>query len=244
MVVAMTTNEDRLIFCNERFAVINKIPGEMCSSDDGKIDEEYYIPVLFKPIIEKQLSKQPEIVECVNRIDRPVSGLVLIALTYESQRILKSLFSTKDKVEKKYWAIVEGIFAQDNSYVTLSDYMFFNPSKQKAYICDKEKRKSKYAELMYQVKGSGERYSYLEITLITGRTHQIRAQLAQRNMHIRGDLKYGSKRSDTLNGIRLHAAKLDFTYPGDKRYSFNAPLPAIDRLWEDAICFFDGKDND
>lgn len=238
----MTSIEERLIFCNDCFAVVNKIPGEMCSSDDGKLDEKYYIPFLFKPVIEKHLSKQIEIIECVNRIDRPVSGIVLLALSYESQRILKSLFSTKDKVDKRYWAIVEGLFESTDNPVTLSDYMVFNPSKQKAFICDKEKRKSKYAELFYRVKGSGERYSYLEIQLITGRTHQIRAQLAHQNMHIRGDLKYGSKRSDTLAGIRLHAAKLDFTYPGEKTYSFTAPLPEIDALWEDAIRFLDKKD--
>lgn len=229
------TLEERLIWCDERFAVVNKLPGEMCSSDDGKIDEKSYIPLLFKDIIEKKLNTKTGIIECVNRIDRPVSGLVLLALSEDSQRILKQLFSTKEKVDKKYWAIVEGVSDVNDEIVTLSDYMFFNPSKQKSYICEKEHRKSKYAELSYRVKGAGERYSYLEVNLVTGRTHQIRAQLANRGFHIRGDLKYGSRRSDTIPGIRLHAAYLEFTYPGDRKYFFTAPVPEVDALWEDAI---------
>lgn len=239
MVVPMISIEERLVYCDERFAVINKIPGEVCSSDEGKFENQYYIPYVFKPVIESRLSKRPEVIECVNRIDRPVSGLVLLALTEESQRILKNMFSTKEKVDKKYWAIVEGVAEKTDIPVTITDYMFFNPSKQKSYICDKEHRKSKYAELFYQVKGAGERYSYLEIQLVTGRTHQIRAQLAHRNLHIRGDLKYGSKRSDTLPGIRLHAARLSFSYPGDKRFEFAAPVLETDALWEDAFRFLE-----
>ncbi len=229
------TLEERLIWCDERFAVVNKLPGEMCSSDDGKFDEKSYIPLLFKDIIEKKLNTKTGIIECVNRIDRPVSGLVLLALSEDSQRILKQLFSTKEKVDKRYWAIVEGVSDVNDEIVTLSDYMFFNPSKQKSYICEKEHRKSKYAELSYRVKGAGERYSYLEVNLVTGRTHQIRAQLANSGFHIRGDLKYGSRRSDTIPGIRLHAAYLEFTYPGDRKYFFTAPVPEVDALWEDAI---------
>lgn len=227
--------EERLIFCDERFAVINKLPGEVCSSEEGKIDASYYIPEVFKTVIERKLAKSPERIECVNRIDRPVSGLVLVALSDESERILKALFNDKDKVDKRYWAVVEGVSETTDVPVTLKDYMFFNPSKQKAYICDKEHRKSKYAELFYQVKGSGERYSYLEVQLVTGRTHQIRAQLAARNMYIRGDLKYGAKRSDTLQGIRLHSAHLAFTLPGGQKYAFDAPVRVVDALWEDAL---------
>lgn len=235
----MRTSEERLIFCNDSFAVINKAAGEVCSSEEGKIDPRYYVPEVFRSAIEEALSHKVELIECVNRIDRPVSGLVLLALSEESQRILKMLFSTKEKVHKKYWAIIEGVEDATDVPVSISDYMIFNPSRQKAYICDKEHRKSKYAELYYQVKGSGERYSYLEVQLVTGRTHQIRAQLAHRNMHIRGDLKYGAKRSDSLQGIRLHAACLDFMYPGDKRYSFTAPVLETDALWNDALRFLE-----
>lgn len=229
--------EERILFCNDVFAVINKIPGELCSSDEGKLDDAFYIPKVFKNAIEKKLKHKPQVIECVNRIDRPVSGIVLLALTEESDRILKGLFNTKEKVDKRYWAIVEGISDVTDVPVTVRDYLFFNPSRQKTYICEKEHRKSKYAELFYQVKGKGERYSYLEVQLVTGRTHQIRAQLANKGFHIKGDVKYGARRADTLPGIRLHAARLEFDYPGEGRFAFYAPLPENDTLWNDALQF-------
>lgn len=238
----MNSVESRLIYCNENFALVNKLPGEMCSFDEGKADKRFYIPEIFKSIISKRINKTPECVECVNRIDRPVSGLVLLAVSEDGERILKGLFAAKEKVIKKYWAIVEGIIEQDKTPVVLKDYMYFNPSKQKSYICEKEHRKSKYAELVYVLKGAGERYSYLEIQLKTGRTHQIRAQLAEKNLHIRGDLKYGAKRSDTRPGIRLHSAYLSFEYPGDKRYVFSAPVNEVDALWNDALRFLASED--
>lgn len=231
----MISVENRLIYCDKRFAVINKLPGEICSSEDGKIDHTYYIPEVFRTIIEEKLACKIDIIECVNRIDRPVSGLVLLALSEESLRKLRVLFNMRDKINKRYWAVIEGVFEKTDTPISITDYMYFNPVKQKSFICDKEHRKSKYAELIYQIKGSGERYSYLEIQLLTGRTHQIRTQLSSRNMHIRGDLKYGSKRSDTIPGIRLHAQKLEFFYPDDGVYSFEAPVITTDTLWEDAI---------
>lgn len=236
----MISVENRLLFCNENFAIVNKLPGEVCSSDEGKIDTAFYVPAVFKEVIEERLHDKPEVIECVNRIDRPVSGIVLLALNEESQRILKALFSNKEKVDKRYWAVVEGVAEKNEVPETLTDYMFFNPSKQKAYICDKEHRKSKYAELFYQVKGAGERYSYLEVQLVTGRTHQIRVQLASRNMHIKGDVKYGARRADTIPGIRLHAARLEFEYPSDRRYAFSASLNEVDTLWNDALRFLEG----
>lgn len=234
----MISLTERLLWCDERFAVVNKLPGEMCSSEDGTFNESLYIPQVFRNEIEKKLNRKPELIECVNRIDRPVSGIVLIALTENSQRELKKLFSIKEKVGKKYWAIIEGVSKSDDNPVTLKNYMYFNPSKQKSYICEKEHRKSKYAELSYTVKGAGERYSYLEIKLVTGRTHQIRAQLSNSGFHIRGDLKYGARRSDTIPGIRLHAAYLEFEYPGDRKYSFKANVPEVDALWKDALSVF------
>lgn len=235
----MNTLEERLIYCDDRFAVVNKIPGEMCSFDEGKPDEKFYIPVIFKNSIETYLNRKTECIECVNRVDRPVSGLVLLALQTDSERVLKGLFNSKDKVDKKYWAIVEGLIENTGNTGVLQDYLFFNPGKQKSYICEKEHRKSKYAELIYEIKGKGERYSYIEVQLKTGRTHQIRTQLANKGFHIRGDLKYGAKRSDTIPGIRLHSAYLKFQYPGDKVFSFNAPVLYKDALWNDALNYFE-----
>lgn len=236
------TIEERLVYCDERFAVVNKLPGEVCSSEEGKINASSYLPAVFKDLIEKKNGKKSSIIECVNRIDRPVSGLVLLALTRESEKILRCIMNDKKNVHKSYWAIVEGVYEKTDDEIVMNDYMYFNPSKQKSYICEKEHRKSKYAELRYKIKGAGERYSYFEVQLVTGRTHQIRTQLASRGFHIRGDVKYGARRSDTLPGIRLHAARLMFSYPHDKWYSFMAPVTAADTLWNDAEAILEEND--
>ena len=117
--------------------------------------------------------------------------------------------------------------------------MFFNSKTQKSYVKNDKSKKSnfknqdfKLAELNYKVIGSGERYSFLEIELITGRTHQIRCQLAENKMPIKGDLKYGAKRSEKMGGIRLHAGKIALFHPKTKEYlEFCADFPFYDNLW-------------
>ena len=96
------------------------------------------------------------------------------------------------------------------------------------------KEDGKDAKLLYRVVGCGERYSFLEIQLLTGRTHQIRCQLANNKMPIKGDLKYGAKRSEKNGGIRLHAGFISLFHPKTKeKMDFNADFPYEDNLWAD-----------
>jgi Pseudouridylate synthases, 23S RNA-specific len=108
----------------------------------------------------------------------------------------------------------------------------FDTKKQKTFIVKPETRKAKKAQLYWRCAGAGDRYSFLEVELLTGRTHQIRAQLAHAGLHIKGDVKYGARRADTLPGIRLHAREVSFVTPGKKQLiKVVSPLPAQDPLW-------------
>ena len=244
--------EERIIFCDKDFAVINKIPGEVCSFEESldsseEIKNQSYIPYVFKSEINRILGYKPAIIECVNRIDKPVSGLVVLALTEKMNSVLGNMLKNH-KIKKKYYAIVEGCFKEfprEKEACLLKNEIYFNKKKRQSFITDKNRAiQGKNAELLYRVIGCGERYSFLEIELITGRTHQIRCQLSYNKMPIKGDLKYGAKRSEKIGGIRLHAGELYFYHPStNEKMIFKADFPLTDNLWkavEDSIIIYNG----
>lgn len=217
----------RVLFSDEHLMAVVKIPGEVC---EGKTAES--IPVLFSEE-GKEDFVPPHFMECPNRLDKPVSGVQLIARNPSSLAFLSNEFA-QHKVKKTYWAIVEGVIEHtDGQWMELSHYLSFNPSKKRALVTEEEHRKSKKVSLQYRIIGNGNNYTYLEIKPITGRTHQIRSQLAFIGLHIKGDVKYGGRRSDTLPGIRLHCAYIEITHPKTKKLvKYSAPLPFIDPLWD------------
>lgn len=222
--------EKRILYSDENFAIVTKISGEICEDvpnmlKDSK-DEQYYLPVIFGKYFNTKIY-------CVHRLDRPVSGVCVLAKNNLGKEKLSNIFAQSGKVEKTYFAIVEGIYEASNDYTKLGSYISFNPKKQKAYSTNEPHHKSKRAELLWRSLGHGERYSFLEVQLLTGRTHQIRCQLSSIGMHIKGDLKYGAKRSDNLDGIRLHAAKISFVNPFNNcLINIESPLPQMDNLWQ------------
>ena len=201
-------NKKYILYEDKNFLVINKPCGISCNTDENEKN------IFF-----------------VNRIDTPVSGCLLIALNSEYCRKLSQIFLNHQNVKKTYLAIIEGKL-ENTGDILLENYISFNPKKQKAYVYDSEKRKSKSAKLYYRIFSSSDRYSFFQVELVTGRTHQIRAQLSHAGYHIKGDLKYGAKRSDKTGGIRLHAYKMEFLHPDNKkRISVRAPLFDADVLW-------------
>lgn len=226
--------KNRLIFCDKHFAIVNKIAGEVCSFEEGK-NNDSYLPQIFEKQISEKLGYNPDIIECVNRIDKPVSGIVILALTKEANAELTQQLKLH-KIQKEYFAIIEGCykaFPKEKESCLLKNYITFNKKTQKAYILSKDEKNAKNAELLYRVIGTGEKYSFLEIQLLTGRTHQIRCQLSNNKMPIKGDLKYGAKRSEKMGGIRLHAGKISLFHPDTKEYlDFFAEFPYEDNLWK------------
>ena len=171
-----------------------------------------------------------------HRLDRPTTGLVLFARTSKALSRLNEMFKSHEKIQKTYWAIVDAkdILRLGNSAKEgrLENYLARNEKQNKSFVVKPGTKEAKYAVLTYKIIAYGERYALLEINLETGRHHQIRCQLAAMGCPIKGDLKYGAKRSNPDGGISLHARKIEFIHPVSKMpISIIAPVPE-DTLWK------------
>ncbi|MDO4190206.1 MAG: RluA family pseudouridine synthase [Bacteroidales bacterium] len=164
-----------------------------------------------------------------HRLDRPVSGAVAFAKTSKALARMNTMFA-EHQVEKIYWAIVCGCPKEEEG--TLEHYLVRDGQKNKSFAHDKMVKDAKRAVLHYRTLAKGDRYTLLEVRLETGRHHQIRCQLATIGCPIKGDLKYGSPRSNPDGGIDLHARSLRFIHPVSKKEIYiTAPVPNSN-LWQ------------
>ena len=165
----------------------------------------------------------------VHRLDRPVSGLVVFAKTSKALSRLNNMFRDGE-VHKTYWAIVKNTPPYDEG--ELVNWIVRNEKQNKSYAYDHEVKNSKKAILRYKLMGHTDRYSLLEIHLLTGRRHQIRCQLSKMGCPIKGDLKYGAQRSNPDGSISLLSHRVEFVHPVSKEtIVVEAPLPD-DNLWK------------
>jgi 23S rRNA pseudouridine1911/1915/1917 synthase len=166
----------------------------------------------------------------INRLDRVASGIVLLAKTTEAAAALSTQFQNKT-TKKIYFAVVENEPSQTQD--TLIHFLRKNAQSNSSKALDKEEISTKKAELKYTIVGKSDRYCLLKVQLSTGRHHQIRAQLSKIGCPIKGDVKYGARRSNPNRAIHLHAFQLEFTHPQTgKKVSVEAPPPSDDTLWE------------
>ena len=191
---------------------INKRVGDIVQGDktgDVPLSEH------LKTYLKKKYNKPGEAyLGVVHRLDRPTTGVVLFAKTSKALSRLNAMFADKAQVQKTYWALVDAM--PPTTEGTLTHWLVRNEKQNKSVAYNKEVQQSKKAVLHYKLLKSFDHYHLLEIDLITGRHHQIRAQLAAIGLHIKGDLKYGAKRSNPDGGICLHAYKLTFEHPVKK----------------------------
>ncbi|MEM9990852.1 MAG: RluA family pseudouridine synthase, partial [Bacteroidota bacterium] len=163
------------------------------------------------------------------RIDRPASGVILFAKTPRAAQSLNVQFQERS-VEKTYLAVVGQL--PDPKEGTLEHLLQRNARTNKAQVVSAKTKQSKQATLHYRWLSSIERYHLLEVQLQTGRYHQIRAQLAAIGSPLKGDVKYGFRRSNADRSIHLHAWKLSFTHPvNGERILLEAPLPQ-ETVWQ------------
>lgn len=206
---------------------VNKKAGDITQGD--KTGDET-LPDKVKSWLKVKYDK-PGNVFCgvIHRLDRPTSGIVLLAKTSKGLSRMNAMFQKK-QVQKTYWAIVEEKPSTDSG--SLSDYLKKNEKQNKSYVVKKDTPDAKHAELDFKLIVSSDRYHLLEINPRTGRHHQIRTQLAHLGTVIKGDLKYGAKRSNGDGSISLHARKIQFIHPVSKEsISITAPVPN-DNLWK------------
>ena len=159
----------------------------------------------------------------IHRLDRPASGIVLLARNKKCLAILNEQFQNRT-IKKTYLAVIKNHPPEKEG--TLIHYMLKSQKKNRAFAHDEEKPNSKRAELTYKVIASIDNYHLLEINLVTGRHHQIRAQLAKIDCPIKGDERYGFKRGNKDRSIHLHAWKLEFRHPvTNDVVKLEAPIP-------------------
>jgi 23S rRNA pseudouridine1911/1915/1917 synthase len=164
-------------------------------------------------------------VHLIHRLDRPASGVVLFAKNKKALAALNEQFRNK-AIEKTYLAVVKNKPDVDKGRLTHT--LKKNKAGTKALLA----KDGKTAELEYEVIDSIDNYHLLKIKLITGRFHQIRAQLAEIGCPIKGDVKYGFKRGNKDRSIHLHAWKLSFTHPvSQEQETITAPVPK-DNVWD------------
>ena len=210
-----------VLYEDNHIIIVNKLPGEIVQGDktgDEPLSEK------IKQYLKEKYNK-PGNVFCgvVHRIDRPVGGLVVFAKTSKALARLNEMLQ-KGEIKKTYWALVKG-FPEKESDV-LTNFLVSDGRLNKTFVTDKETPEAKKAVLKYTTIAKGDNYSLLEINLLTGRKHQIRAQLSNIGHPIKGDLKYGSKRSNPDGSISLLGRHIEFTHPVSKNLiSLDAPLP-------------------
>ncbi|MBK9336539.1 MAG: RluA family pseudouridine synthase [Lewinellaceae bacterium] len=166
----------------------------------------------------------------VHRLDRPAGGVILLAKTREAMTQLQQQFQVH-AIEKEYLAVVATLPPEPEG--VLIHHLQKNAAKNRSFASAEERENTERAELHYRLLGSSTRYHLLHIRLITGRHHQIRAQLAAIGCPIKGDVKYGARRGNQDRSIHLHAWRLSFEHPGTGAWmQLEAPLPDNDPVWE------------
>ncbi|MBD5201186.1 MAG: RNA pseudouridine synthase [Bacteroidales bacterium] len=199
------------LYEDNHIIIVNKAPGEIVQGDktgDKPLSE------IIKEYLKVKYDK-PGNVFCgvVHRIDRPVGGTVIFARTSKALSRLNEMLR-KGEIHKTYWALVEGSPAEDSG--RLEDWLVSDGRINKTFLASQDTKDARHSVLEYRVLASGIKYSLLEINLITGRKHQIRAQLSAMGHPIKGDLKYGAKRSNPDGGISLLARRIQFVHPVSK----------------------------
>lgn len=216
----------QILYEDNHIIAVNKTCNEIVQGDktgDTPLSE------MVKAYIKEKYSKPGEVfLGVTHRLDRPTSGVVLFARTSKALTRLNEMFKSHTLIRKTYWAVVQGMPHEPQA--RLVNYLKKNEAQNKAYIVPAGKAKgdkeAKEAVLSYRVLTRGEHYSLLEIQLETGRHHQIRCQLAAIGCPVKGDLKYGARRSNPDGGICLHARAIEFEHPvSHQPITITAPVP-------------------
>lgn len=224
----MSDISQRVLFEDNHLVAVIKLPGELVQGD---ITGDKPLLEKVRDYIRVKYAKPGNVFTgLIHRLDRPTSGVVLFARTSKALARMNKIFE-KREVEKKYWAVVGGV--PDRESDKLVHYLRKDRKRNKAMISTAETDQARRAVLSYRLLKKIEHYSLLEVSLETGRHHQIRAQLAAIGVPIKGDLKYGFPRSNRDGGICLHARFLKFDHPvTGAEIRLEAPLPEGEGVWK------------
>ncbi len=234
----------RILYEDNHLIAVNKRCGEIVQSDstgDPSLADS------VKGFIKARDGKPGNVFLGIpHRLDRPTSGVVVFAKTGKALGRMGSLFKER-QVKKVYWAVVDAMPPQTEGSLVhelrrdrKKNKSFARPPAQEGEKGPKKAVQKtgpkgtdlKRAGLQYRLIGATDKYFLLEIRPDTGRHHQIRAQMAAVGCHIKGDLKYGAKRSNPDGGIHLHAREIRFEHPVGKGEVIITADPVSDALWD------------
>lgn len=209
---------DLVIETNNQFLIAAKPPG-MPSVPDKTNDKS------LKSILEAYAKKDLYV---ITRLDRPVGGLMVFAKSNNAATALTEQIK-KRTFKKSYLAVVEG--HPDKEKLSLKHFHIKKGNKAK--IFDKASEESKEIQLNYDTRKKLDRYTILDVDLITGRFHQIRAQLSHIGFPVKGDVKYGARRGNKDRSVDLISYKIEFVHPtSHKKVDYTADLAKYGGLWK------------
>lgn len=228
--VVTNASNVQVLYEDNHLIAVNKRVGDIIQGDktnDPPLSE------IVKGYLKRKYNKSGAVfLGVTHRLDRPTSGLVIFAKTSKALKRMNQLFVDK-KIDKTYWALVKN--APQKQKDTLTHWLKKNPKTNTTKVFPKEVKDSKKAILYYKILLNLQRFTLLEIKLETGRSHQIRSQMAYIGSPIKGDLKYGAKRSNTDGGIHLHAKKVQFIHPVSKDSIVINASPPDEVLWNECL---------
>jgi len=216
-----------ILFEDNHLIILNKRPSDIVQGD--KTGDEPLSDIL-KSYLKQKFNKPGEVfLGVVHRLDRPVSGAVIFARTSKALTRL-NIMLRDGEIHKTYWAVVKNKPPQTEDH--LIQYLTRNEEKNKSSVYDRPVNGSQKAELTYKIIDKSDAYYLLSVQLLTGRHHQIRAQLSSLGCPIKGDLKYGYPRSNPGGFIHLHARAISFIHPVKKELLKIKANPPSDKLWD------------
>jgi len=206
---------------------VNKRAGYLVQADPS--GDEPLEEMVNQYLTQKYQKPNGAFVGVIHRLDRPVSGLILFAKTSKGLERMQRLFKDRE-VQKTYWAVVRN--PPEEPEGRLIHWLSRDRTQNITKTHESDAPNRVKAELGYRVLGELGGYHLIEVYPVTGRTHQIRAQLAAMGSPIVGDHKYGYPRGSLRRTICLHAKKLAFLHPIKKEpIELTAKLPE-DGFWE------------
>ena len=219
-----------ILFEDNHLIIINKKPGDIVQKDKTN---DISLLEIVKEYLKRKYNKPGNVyLGLIHRIDRPTSGLVMFAKTSKALSRMNNMMKGK-MIVKTYWAITKNKPEKESSQ--LVHWLKKNEKKNKSTHFSRETKNTKKAILDYTIIKELENYFLLEIIMGSGRHHQIRCQLQAIGCPIKGDLKYGAKRSNSDGSIDLHAKHLKFIHPVTKKeVNLNAPVRE-NKIWQSCV---------
>ena len=226
-IVMSTASNLQVLYEDNHIIAVNKRTSDIVQGD-GKGDKSL-CAVVAEYVAKKYNKPGKAFIGTVHRLDRPVSGVILYAKTSKALSRLTTMFRHRE-VQKTYWAVVKPDINPSEGHVV--NYLKKNKKQNKSYAYDSPGEDRKESELMYKKIGVGDHYSFVEVMPKSGRHHQIRVTLAWLGSPIKGDVKYGAKRTNDNASVHLHARRIDFVHPVKKEAVTIIAPPQEDTLWD------------